>query len=103
MAFRTDPDLALGPLRPRTQPLHFRMVRTHAVQDGQLVRVEHAGLRAEVAQQPLRFQRQLATEGLRAQRAVQDQDARCMPGAGQAELVVAGNVDRGRGEIGQVE
>src|SRR3546814_1849140 len=70
-----DPDLALGPLRPLAQLPHFRVVPADAVQHGQVAWVEHPGLGAEVLQDALCFQRQLAAVGLRPQRAVQQQDA----------------------------
>jgi hypothetical protein len=47
----------------------------HAVQHGQRMRIEHAGLAPQVTQQPLGFQRQLAAERLRPQRAVEQEDA----------------------------
>jgi len=63
------------------------MVRTHAVQDGQVVRMEHARLRTELLQQTLGLQGQFSAEGLRAQRAVQNEDARRVLRTGDGELV----------------
>src|SRR3546814_4705364 len=63
-----DPYLALGPLRPLAQLPHFRVVLVDAVQHGQVAWVEHPGLGAEVLQDELGFQRQLAAVGLRPDR-----------------------------------
>ena len=69
------------------------MVRTHAVQDGQVVRMEHTRLRTELLQQTLGLQRQFSAEGLRAQRAVQNEDARRMLRTGDGELVGVRDVE----------
>jgi hypothetical protein len=63
--------------------------------------IEHPRLRTEVAKDPFRFQRQLAAEGLRTQRAVEDQDARRVRRPGGFELAQVGDIDRLWRRIGQ--
>src|SRR5690554_872427 len=72
------------------------MVAAHAVQHRQPVRVEHPGLSAEMAQDALCFQRQLAAVGLGAQRAVKQQDAGRTPAAVRAQYIVLRLWQKGR-------
>jgi len=64
------------------------------------VRIEHPGLGAELAQQALGFQRQLAAIRLRPQRSVQDQDPRRMRGTGHAQMLVAWRFHGGGEDVG---
>jgi hypothetical protein len=83
VTFRAAPDLAFGPGRQVAKLVYRRMVVVrHLVRERQVRRIEDARLRAEVSQQPGGFLDHQPRVGARAQRPVQQEDSRRMPGQG---------------------
>lgn len=79
------------------------MVFANAVQQRQMVWIEHPRFGAEVAQDALGLQGQLAAVGLRPQRAVQQEDARRRLARVCTECVMARAGKQVGGQMGEVE